>query len=358
MLFSFLAIALVSLYFYSKRPEFVAPIVEPQADSDHYANGYFKNVVAPPLTTSTQGRISRLYRFLFGKSEDAIPSKPLPSRKTDLKALELSENIIVWMGHSSFYMQLDGKKFLIDPVFSQNASPVPRTNLAFAGSNIYNADEIPDIDYLLLTHDHWDHLDFPTLNALKGKIDQVITMEGVGSYLEQWGFDAKKIHQGDWFTTFEHAALRVHRLPAQHFSGRLFERNKTLWGSFAIVTAKHTIYFSGDTGYGPHFKQIAEKIGPVDIAVLENGQYNDAWLQVHMTPEQAAQAAKELGAKAVLPSHNSKFKLSTHTWYDPLQRLYDASRNEPFKLMTPLIGEAVQIDNSQQTFTLWWQEAK
>ncbi|MGL5335529.1 MAG: MBL fold metallo-hydrolase [Enterovibrio sp.] len=358
ILFSVLAIAFVSLYLYSKQPEFAAPIVEPQPESDHYANGYFKNPQTFLPTVSTEGRLARAYRFIFGKSEDAIPARPLPSRKTDLKALNLNDNIIVWMGHSSFFMQLDGKKFLIDPVFSQNASPVPRTNMPFAGSNIYNADDIPDIDYLLITHDHWDHLDYPTLQALKGKIKQIITLIGVGSYLQQWGFDSQKIHQGDWFSEFKGDNLTVHRLPAQHFSGRLRERNKTLWGSFAIVTSQHTVYISGDTGYGPHFKQIAEKIGPVDIAVLENGQYNDAWPYVHMTPEQTAQAAQDLGAKALLPSHNSKFKLSTHTWYDPLQRIYDASLDQSFKLMTPLIGEAVEIDNSDQTFSLWWQEAK
>ncbi|MGL4734229.1 MAG: MBL fold metallo-hydrolase [Enterovibrio sp.] len=356
MVLIFVAIIFASLYFYMKQPEFAEPIVAPQPNSDHYVDGYFKNVVEGFESISSEGRLAKLYRFLFGKSEDSIPTQPLPSRKTDLKQLELNENIIVWMGHSSFYMQLDGKKFLIDPVFSKNASPVPRTNVAFEGANIYSADDIPDIDYLLITHDHWDHLDFPTLNALRGKIDQVITLIGVGSYLEQWGFDAKKIHQGDWFTAFAQADLIIHRLPAQHFSGRrMFERNKTLWGSFAIVTPKHTIYFSGDTGYGPHFKQIADKIGPIDIAVLENGQYNNSWAHIHMTPEQTAQAAKELGAKAILPSHNSKFRLSTHTWYDPLQRLYSASIDQPFKLMTPMIGEAVEVDNSQQTFSLWWR---
>ncbi|MGL4381848.1 MAG: MBL fold metallo-hydrolase [Vibrio sp.] len=358
ILFIILAIALASVYFYMKQPALINPIVEPQLNSDHYSNGYFNNPIESPVSTSSESFVSKLYKFVFAKYEEATPTQSIPSRKTNLHQLDPSENIIVWMGHSSYYMQLEGKKFLIDPVFSENASPVPMTNLAFAGSNIYRAEDIPEIDYLLITHDHWDHLDYPTLNALRAKIDQIITPIGVGSYLVQWGFDANKIYQGDWFTTFEQQDVTIHVLPAQHFSGRMLERNQTLWASFAIVTAKHTIYFSGDTGYSPHFKQIAEQIGDIDIAVLENGQYNDDWAYIHMTPEQAVQAAKDLGTKAVLPSHNSKFKLSRHTWYDPLQRVYNASLNQPFKLMTPMIGEMVEIDNDQQAFSMWWQEIK
>lgn len=356
-LFIILAILLVGGFAYMKQPALVDPIVDQQNESDHYADGYFKNTIDRPLITSTESRVSRLYRFVFDKNVDAIPSQPIPSNKTNLKQLNPSANIIVWMGHSSYFMQLDGKTFLVDPVFSENASPVPMTNVAFKGSNVYTADDIPAIDYLLITHDHWDHLDYPTLNGLREKIDNVITPLGVGSYIEQWGFDANKISQGDWFSSIEQPDdLVIHILPAQHFSGRLLERNRTLWGSFAIVTSKHKIYFGGDSGYGPHFKQIADKLGNFDIAVLEDGQYNEAWSYIHMTPEEAVQAAKDLGTKAMLPSHNSKFKLSKHTWYDPLERTYQASLKQPFRLMTPMIGETIEIDNEQQSFKLWWKD--
>jgi L-ascorbate metabolism protein UlaG (beta-lactamase superfamily) len=341
---------------YINRPALADPIVVSQVNSDHYENGFFKNPIERPLITSTESRASRLYRFVFGKDKDSIPAQPIPSQKTDLMNLDPSENTIVWMGHSSYFMQLEGSTFLIDPVFSTNASPVPMTNTAFEGSNIYTAEDIPEIDYLLITHDHWDHLDFPTIDALKDKIHEVITPLGVGSYFEQWGFDSDMIHEGDWFSSFEQQNLAIHIMPAQHFSGRLLERNRTLWGSFAIITKQHKIYFGGDSGYGPHFKQIAEELGNFDVAILEDGQYNDDWPYIHMTPEETVQAAKGLGTKAVLPSHNSKFKLSHHTWYEPLERVYQASQNQPFKLMTPLIGQQVNIDEPGQEFKAWWRE--
>lgn len=341
---------------YINRPALADPIVTTQVNSDHYENGFFKNPIERPLITSTESRASRLYRFVFGKDTDSIPAQPIPSQKTDLMQLDPSENTIVWMGHSSYFMQLERNTFLIDPVFSSNASPVPMTNTPFEGSNIYTAEDIPEIDYLLITHDHWDHLDFPTIDALKDKIHEVVTPLGVGSYFEQWGFDSNMIHEGDWFSRFEKKDLTIHIMPAQHFSGRLLERNKTLWGSFAIITGQHKIYFGGDSGYGPHFKQIAEKLGNFDIAVLEDGQYNDDWPYIHMTPEETVQAAKDLGTKAVLPSHNSKFKLSHHAWYEPLERIHQASQNQSYRLMTPLIGESINVDQHDQTFTLWWQQ--
>ncbi len=354
-LFIIIAIILAGGCAYMQHPALIDPIVEPQNDSDHYADGYFKNPIEQPVIASGENPVSRLYKFLFDKIEDVEPSQAIPSKKTDLHQLDPNENIIVWMGHSSYFMQLDGKTFLVDPVFSENASPVPMTNVAFAGANIYTADDIPDIDYLLITHDHWDHFDYPTIMALQDKIDHVVTPLGVGSYLKQWGFDSNKIFQGDWFTSTEEQDLTIHVLPAQHFSGRLLVRNRTLWGSFAIITPQHKIYFGGDSGYGPHFKQIAEKLGHFDIAILEDGQYNEAWPHIHMTPEEAVQAAQDLGAKAMLPSHNSKFKLAKHKWYDPLERTYQASQNQPFKLMTPMIGETVSIDNDEQVFEAWWQ---
>lgn len=351
-----LTIIIVSGFIYINRPALTDPIVALQAESDHYENGVFKNPIEQPLITSTESRASRLYRFVFGKDKDSVPALPIPSQKTNLMQLKPFENTIVWMGHSSYFMQLEGKTFLIDPVFSTNASPVPMTNTTFEGSNIYTAQDIPEIDFLLITHDHWDHLDFPTVNALKDKIHQVVTPLGVGSYFQQWGFDANRIHEGDWFSRFKQQDVEIHITPAQHFSGRLLERNKTLWSSFAIITDQHKLYFGGDSGYGPHFKQIAEKLGNFDIAILEDGQYNDDWPYIHMTPEETVQAAKDLGTKAVLPSHNSKFKLSHHAWYEPLERIYSASQNQPFKLMTPLIGQQINIDDRDHEFKPWWRE--
>ncbi|UMO89647.1 MBL fold metallo-hydrolase [Pectobacterium sp. PL64] len=348
-----LAVIVVAVYGWLKQPQYVSPEVKPQPENPLFRDGAFHNPVARP-TVDSQNRFALLYRFLFEKDAGALPDTRLPSEKTDLHQLSKTDNVIIWMGHSSYFIQLEGKTFLLDPVFSDNASPVPRTNVAFKGSNVYSPDDVPTIDYLLITHDHWDHLDYPTLDALRGKIRRIVTPTGVGSYFVKWGFPQKDITEGGWFSCLKENGVEIHVLPTQHFSGRLLKHNQTLWGSFALITEQHRLYLGGDSGYGAHYKAIAERLGGFDIAILECGQYDRDWPHVHMTPEESAQAASDLQAKAVLPSHNSKFKLAHHRWNDPLERISQASENQGWRLMTPRIGERVQVDNPQQTFSQWW----
>jgi L-ascorbate metabolism protein UlaG (beta-lactamase superfamily) len=342
-------------FIYLQQPPFASPSVKTASYDGKFYDGIFHNTIAVPTVTVEENPIIGLYKFLTEKQLDDIPTSTLPSMKTNLHNLDIGTNVIVWMGHSSYYIQLDGHRILIDPVFSDNASPIPHTNLAFQGSNIYTAADIPDIDYLLITHDHWDHLDYPTINALREKIHHIVTPINVGSYFIQWGFNESQITEGDWFSSIKQGDLKIHILPAQHFSGRLLTRNQTLWGSFALVTPQHKVYLGGDSGYGPHFKEISDKLGAFDIAVLEAGQYNQDWPYIHMMPEEAAQAAVDLKAKALIPSHNSKFKLARHSWYEPLDRISKASEHKPYKLMTPIIGEQILVDDTHQTFSAWWK---
>ncbi|WP_198517296.1 MBL fold metallo-hydrolase [Vibrio sp. HA2012] len=345
-----------AMYGYLQLPQFASPKVEPQPYQARFYDGKFHNLVDAPVMSGNDSFFVGLYKFLTDKQDnDVKPSSAIPSVKTDLHNLSLTDNTIVWMGHSSYYLQLDGVRFLVDPVFSENASPVPYTNVAFQGSNIYTADDIPEIDYLLITHDHWDHLDYPTLNVLQHKIKQVITPVGVGSYLTKWGFSEESIFEGDWYSAFKEKDLEIHVLPAQHFSGRLLTRNQTLWGSFALITPNHKIYLGGDSGYGEHFKDISSRLGAFDVAILEAGQYNENWAFIHMMPEETVQAAVDLQAKAFIPSHNSKFKLSKHAWYEPLERVAEVSKDKNYQLMTPMIGETVRLDDPQQEFSAWWK---
>jgi L-ascorbate metabolism protein UlaG (beta-lactamase superfamily) len=357
LIYTFIAIIGLGIvaFSYLQQPQFVSPIVKKKSYNGKFYNGVFHNATNVPIVTAEENPIIGLYRFITEKQLDDIPRLTLPSIKTDLHNLDIGEDIIVWMGHSSYYIQLDGHKILIDPVFSDNASPIPHTNEAFQGSNIYTAEDIPDIDYLLITHDHWDHFDYPTINALRKKINKIVTPINVGSYFIKWGFNESQISEGDWFSSIIQGDLNIYILPAQHFSGRLFKRNKTLWGSFALVTPQHKIYLGGDSGYGPHFKEISEKLGVFDIAILESGQYNQDWPYIHMMPEETAQAAVDLKAKALIPSHNSKFKLARHSWYEPLDRITKASENKPYRLLTPIIGEKVLVDDTNQMFTSWWK---
>ena len=324
--------------------------------SPHYADGQFQNLVPIPPRVEGSSSVSLWLEYLFIPKERLAPTESIPAVKTDLMALNRNKDIVIWLGHSSYYMQLGGKRILIDPVFSAYASPIFFVNRAFKGTNLYTAEDMPEIDYLLITHDHWDHLDYPTISALKPKIKQVICGLGVGAYFEQWGFAADIIHEADWFTALElENKITVQVLPARHFSGRMLTRNKTLWTSFALVTPERRIFFSGDSGYGPHFKQIGELLNGFDLVVLDNGQYDKNWPYVHMTPEEAVQAVEDLKAKALLPAHVGKFAIANHPWDEPFQRITAASQNKNYRLLTPLIGEPVELANEQQVFSPRWE---
>lgn len=351
-----LVIVVLVIYVWLRQPQYVSPEVKPDQGTPNFRDGRFHNQIEQPIISHSQSYFMLWYRLLFGKDPGAVPASVMPSQKTDLHALSITDNVIIWMGHSSYFIQMEGLRFLVDPVFSRSASPVPGTNVAFRGSNIYAPEDIPEIDYLLITHDHWDHLDYPTVKALRGKIRHIVAPTGVGSYFARWGFAWEKITQGDWFSVVKRNDLTIHILPTQHFSGRLFKRNRTLWGSFALITARHRIYLGGDSGYGPHYKEIARRLGGFDIAIVECGQYDHGWPHVHMTPEETALAASDLRAQAVLPVHNSKFKLAHHRWNDPLERLFQASQHQAWRLMTPRIGEYVAIDDARQTFSQWWRQ--
>ncbi|MDR3560938.1 MAG: MBL fold metallo-hydrolase [Negativicutes bacterium] len=327
--------------------------------SANYVDGKFQNLVPTPQFSQGNNIASVWWYFLFEKKERVIPAATIPTMKIDFKTLDKGKDVVVWLGHSSYFMQLGGRRMLIDPVFSSSAAPVSFANKAFSGTNQYSAEDMPEIEYLLISHDHWDHLDYPTVIALKPKVKNVICGLGVGSYFEDWGYDPNLIHEADWFTALKFEdGLTVHILPSRHFSGRLFTRNKTLWAGFALVTPERRVFYSGDGGYGPHFKQIGEKLKGFDLAIMENGQYDNHWPYIHMMPEEVAQAAEELNAKALLPGHAGKFAIANHPWDEPFERITQASESKAYRLLTPMIGEPVELDNQQQPFSRWWENVE
>ena len=324
--------------------------------STHYKNGSFQNQTPTPMLTEGVGYGKVLYEFLFS-SNPKEPSKKLPSVETKLKALDPMENVLIWMGHSSYFMQLDGIKILVDPVLSGNASPLSFTTRAYEGTDIYTVDDIPEIDYLFISHDHWDHMDFKTLKELKPKTKKVITGLGNGAHLEAWGYNPETILEGDWYESFTFEdGLEAHITPARHFSGRGFTRGKTLWASFVIKTPNYAIYMGGDSGYGPHFREIGEKLGPFDLAILENGQYDEKWRYIHMLPGEQLKAATDLNATVVFPVHSGKFTLANHDWDEPLQKISEAATSSSIKVITPMIGEKVNFNDSLQQFERWWND--
>ena len=322
--------------------------------SPNYRDGTFKNLNYTPQLSNDNGFLHMFKEYFSAKNKK--PENPLPSIKTNLHEIPANKNILVWFGHSSYYLQISGKKILVDPVFSGHASPFTFSVKAFKGSDIYTVDDIPEIDFLVITHDHWDHLDYKTVVELKSKTKKVITGLGVGSHLERWGYSPKSVIEMDWYDTKQFAdSIVFHAMPARHFSGRGFTPKKTLWMSLVLETPDGTIYIGGDSGYDTHFKEIGEKFDKIDIAILENGQYNQSWKYIHMHPSEVLQAAEDLKAIRLFPVHSMKFALANHAWDTPLKTISALNKQHRQQLITPLIGELVYINNTTQTFTNWWK---
>ena len=331
--------------------------LEKLKQSPNYKDGKFQNISFTPMISEGYSMAGVVSTHVFGKFLRTKPVDIIPSVKTDLKSLPVTENVLVWFGHSSYFIQLDGQRFLIDPVFSGNASPIPNSNKSFKGTDTYLVDDIPKIDYSLITHDHYDHLDYPTVIKLKPKINQVICGLGVGEHFEHWTFNSTKIIEKDWNETVNiNHNLSLHTAPARHFSGRGLVRNNTLWLSFILQTRDLKLYLGGDSGYDTHFAEIGGKFGEFDVAILENGQYNLAWQAIHMLPDECLKAATDLRAKRLFPVHSSKFKLANHPWDEPLRTISEQNERQfHLPLVTPKIGEIVHLNDNAQRFTNWWE---
>ena len=327
--------------------------------SPNYKNGKFQNQSFTPDLTEGTSYYSVLKQFFFEKKIRPNPTDTIPSIKTDLLHLDKSKDILVWFGHSSYFIQIDEKRILVDPVFCGSASPLPFGVKAFEGTNNYSVADMPEIDYLFISHDHWDHLDYETVKALNPKVKQVICGLGTGEHLEYWGYDAKKIIEKDWNEKIVLADnFIINTVPTRHFSGRGITRNKALWLSFVLQTPTLKVFIGGDSGYDTHFAEIGKTFGPFDLAILENGQYDTKWRYIHLLPDEILTAAKQLQAKTVLPVHSAKFVLGNHPWDEPLELISQNSEKENIKVITPIIGEEVRLKDSLQTFTKWWRTVK
>lgn len=327
--------------------------------SPNFKNGTFQNLSDTPSLVEGASMLGVMFEFLFKKVENKEPHTEIPSIKTDIKSLSIDEDILIWFGHSSYYFQLNGKRFLVDPVFSGSVSPVPNSGKSFNGTNIYSVEDFPEIDYLLITHDHFDHLDYETIIKLKDKVKIVICGLGVGEHLEYWSYDISKIIEKDWYDSVElENQMKITLTPARHFSGRTFKRNTSLWTSYVLESADYKMFIGGDSGYDFHFKEIGEKFGPFDLAILENGQYNEKWRYIHTLPEEIHTVATELKAKRFFPVHTAKFSLAHHSWKEPLEKVSELNQDSDIPIITPKIGEIVRLKDSTQTFSKWWESVE
>jgi L-ascorbate metabolism protein UlaG (beta-lactamase superfamily) len=352
-------IVVIATFLYMRQDKFgKAPSgarLERIKQSPNYKNGKFQNLSHTPTLAEGHNYFGVIYESYFKDKPRHHPTDVIPAVKTDLLNLPLDSNVLVWFGHSSYFMQIDGKRILVDPVFSGNASPIPGTVKSFKGTDIYTVADLPYIDYLFISHDHYDHVDYETLKALKDKTKKVICGLGVGAHFEHWGYSSDAIIEGDWNenVVLDHG-FTVFIEPARHFSGRGLSRNNTLWASYVLQTPSMKIYIGGDSGYDSHYENIGNKHGTIDLAILDNGQYNEAWKYIHHLPEDVLKAAQDLKAKRIFPVHSSKFALAAHAWDEPLVTLTELNKRYNIPLVTPIIGAIVNLQDTTQVFKPWW----
>ena len=348
---SILGIALllvVTIFVFINQPSFGrtprGERLERIKQSPNYRNGEFQNLHETTLMTSDRGRFAGVLEFLFRKIEGLRPDQPVNAIKTDLRQVGRDKEMLVWFGHSSYLIQTGGKRILVDPVFCM-ASPVSFVNKPFKGTDIYKPDDMPDIDYLVISHDHWDHLDYHTVKRLKDRIETVICPLGVGEHFDYWGFDKDRIVELDWNEDARLApGFMIHCLPARHFSGRGLTANQSLWASFLLEAPSQKIYIGGDGGYDTHYAEIGNRFPGIDLAILENGQYNEEWSLIHLMPQYMAQTARDLKAKRVLTVHHSKYALAKHRWDEPLKNAEEMKNKDSLNVLIPEIGEVVALE--------------
>jgi len=327
--------------------------------SKHYKDGKFLNNGGVKIEMSLKDSFKAMW-ILFKSNSKAEPNKNIAVQKVDSISIANynSKTRFIWFGHSTFLLQTKGKNLLIDPMFGDVPAPNPLLgNKRFSNELPIEIEKLPSIDAVLITHDHYDHLDYESIQKLKDKVKLFFTPLGIGIHLLKWGVEKERIIELDWWQEIKFDDLTIRCTPAQHFSGRgISDREKTLWCSWIIQSADENLFFSGDSGYASHFKEIGEKYGPFDFAFMECGQYNNLWPLVHMLPEETAQAGLDIKAKKMMPIHWGAFKLASHSWTEPVERISKKAKELNVDLVIPKIGEIIEIGlNDSEEIYPWWR---
>ncbi len=298
-------------------------------------------------------RIGKMLRDYLAK-ERAVPPFPIPRKVIDKEAF-ISQESVVWLGHSTILARIDGINLIVDPMLSTRASPLSCAGPKRFEGSLTPLHELPAIDLILITHNHYDHLDQKSIMALHEQVKAIYVPLDNAKILTKWGVDAGKIREFDWFEDQIFEGVQCTFAPTQHFSGRgLRDRDRYLWGSWVVKGAQRALYVSGDSGYNSHFKMIGQKYGPFDLACIECGAYNVSWREVHMMPEESVQAAKDLDAGVMLPMHWAGFDLSTHAWDDPVNRAIARANEFDVVITTPMIGQVLSFSDSVVS-ERWWK---
>ena len=324
----------------------------------HFVEGKFRNL-HPIREMNFLGSVHAWWLFLTGKSADSVPGEAIAVQSLTENDLRQAPEASLWrLGHSTVLFKLDGKFWITDPVFAERVSPV-----SFTGPQRFHAPplargDLPEIEAVILSHDHYDHLDQETVLAIEPRVKHFLAPLGVGDRLIAWGIPAEKVRQLDWWEEAQIGAVSLIATPAQHFSGRsLTDRNTTLWASWVVKTPETRVFFSGDSGYFDGFKTIGDRFGPFDVTLIENGAYNQAWADIHMQPEQTLQAHLDLRGRTLVPIHNGTFDLALHAWTEPLERIVAIAKDKDVALSTPRIGERLDIRQPGEGMA-WWRTSE
>ncbi len=329
--------------------------------SPQYAGNKFVN----PLPPKNPEFFRVLRRWFFEETPDKEPAAPVPLNPINPVFFDTtpSDLRITWFGHSSFFIELDGQRILVDPVWGDHASPGRIFGVKRFHAPPIKLDAMPAIDAVVISHDHYDHLNEPTIKQLKDKVPLFVVPLGLGSHLEYWGVAPEKIKELDWWDEVSLDDVRLVSTPARHFSGRsLADRDATLWSGWAFIGRERRAYYSGDTGMFPGFQEIGERLGPFDITLMETGAYNSDWVDVHMGPEQAVAAHQMVRGNLMVPVHWGTFALAFHSWTEPVERVLAAAQKVGIEVATPRPGESVEFTDAVPQDRWWpavsWKTAK
>ena len=320
--------------------------------SPQWRGGRFRH----PLASSLAGSPGALREWLFGDRTTRRPAAPVPVVSRTAGDFRRPRDLrLTWLGHATTLVEIEGRRLLIDPVFGPRASPIPGSVGRFHAPPLPLA-EVPELDAVVLTHDHYDHLDYPTVRALAGHVPRWVAPLGVGAHLERWGVPPGRVTELDWWEETEVEGVRLVATPARHFSGRtLGTRDGTLWCGWAFLGERHRLYATGDGGYQPEFKEVGQRLGPFDATLAEAGAYDARWADIHLGPEQAVRAVQDARGGLMVPVHWGTFELAFHGWTEPAERVLEAAQAAGVPVAVPRPGQSVDVAEPPPA-ERWWPE--